>query len=1578
TAKVTDENGNDVTDQFAVSLQSAELRILPAPLTIRTGSAQKAYDGTALTAPETEITGLQGSDQISVLVTGTQTVPGSTENTCEISWGETKPSNYQVELQPGTLQVSANAAQVVLRAADASKTYDGTELIGLSEVTAEGLPAGFSAEIETEGSLTDAGTASNHITGYVIYNAAGEDNSSFFTNVQTMDGVLRILPRKVTITSASAEKVYDGKELTTVDEPEQGITVSGDGFAEGEGAEYIVTGTQTLTGMSPNTFSYTLAEGTAAGNYEITQSFGTLTVKNRAADEKYQITAQAAGGRFTYDGTAHTAEGLVTDTFTVDGQTYTLEGLTASRTERNAGDYEIALSGTPLVRDADGNDVTEEFAVSAQSGLMTIEKRSVVLTSADAEKEYDGTALTTAEQENAGITVTGDGFAAGEGAEYTVTGAQTVPGESENTFTYRLTAGTEAGNYDISVKTGTLKVTDRSEKIHVTLQTSGASTIYDGTAHTVQGLVTDTITVDGVVYTITGITCEETQTDAGTYPVKAEGELKILDADGNDVTDQFDPEILEGSLQILPRELVLKSADAQKEYDGTALTTQELENTGITISGDGFAAGEGFEMKAEGSQLLPGSSVNSISYAPLDGTKEENYRIRVEEGTLTVTDRVEPFRITVTGNSGDVLYDGAEHSVEGLTETEFRISGRSYTVEGLEAAVSGTDAGTYTGTISGTAKILDADGNDVTGQFVVTGTAGTLQIRRRSLVLTSADAQKVYDGSVLTTTDFDNGGITVNGDGFAEGEGAVYTVTGSQTLTGTSGNIFTYQLNEGTKAENYDIVVRPGLLRVTGRGEGEKYEIIAQAADLEAMYDGKLHEASGLAAYEFTIEGTTYTVEGLSAVRLEKNAGTYEINVTGTPVVRDAAGNDVSDQFMVRTKSGTLTIAPRTVILTSADAQKEYDGTPLTTAELENAGITVSGDGFADGEGAQFTLTASRTLPGAVPNTFRYVLNHGTLAQNYAIEVRSGTLTVADRVIDYEITLVPKSRTYEYDGESKVVSGFETLSFEIDGQTYTVSGVGASAEGTDAGTYPMIVTGKPVVSDADGSDVTKQFELKIEDGALTIEKQQLTMTSASDSREYDGTPLRNAGVRISGGSFADGEGAEYEVTGTQTVVGSSQNTFTYRLKEGTKEDNYDITVLPGTLTIRPRESRYAVTIRAQSAEKTYDGQELAVEGLVTDEVTVDGVTYHIEGLSAQAQAVSAGSYPVAVTGSPIVRDAQGNDVTDQFAVTAEAGELVIHPRTVILTSADEVREYDGSPLTGTSVTVSGDGFAEGEGADFFMNAERVLAGETANTFTYNLREGTDEKNYRIETVFGKLIVLNRGEKYTAVMQGRSLETVYNGQTQSVEGFISQTAVVNGRTYQISGVTQRAAGVDAGVYPAQIEGTPVVTDAAGRDVTDQFDVTVNPGRLVIGKREVLLRSATVQREYDGTELTADTVAVEKDGFAEGEGADYEVTGVQTITGSSRNTFSYTLKENTNADNYHIEVVYGTLAVINRNARYEITVQAQSAEALYDGQAHTAEGFERLNFEFGGKTFEVRGLSAAAEETDAGTYPVQVTG
>ena len=106
----------------------------------------------------------------------------------------------------------------------------------------------------------------------------------------------------------------------------------------------------------------------------------------------------------------------------------------------------------------------------------------------------------------------------------------------------------------------------------------------------------------------------------------------------------------------------------------------------------------------------------------------------------------------------------------------------------------------------------------------------------------------------------------------------------------------------------------------------------------------------------------------------------------------------------------------------------------------------------------------------------------------------------------------------------------------------------------NAGEITATVVGK---GDYEGS-----FEIK-----YNITKRDVTFTSATDSKQYDGNALTNGNVEITGDGFIEGEGAEYKVTGTQTQVGNSANEFEYTLNENTLASNYDITKVVGTLTV---------------------------------------------------------------------------------------------------------------------------------------------------------------------------------------------------------------------------------------------------------------------------------------------------------------------------------------------------------------------------------------------------------------------------
>ena len=1205
--------------------------------------------------------------------------------------------------------------------------------------------------------------------------------------------------------------------------------------------------------------------------------------------------------------------------------------------------------------------VGEKNFTEAECVTASIAKRSVTLTSATATKAYDGTALT-----NTNVTVGGDGFVTGEGVNYNVTGTQTLPGNSKNTFDYALKTGTTAGNYKITKTEGTLTVTDRTDeegddkKYEITVTANSDEVTYDGTEKSVSGFVQTAFTFNGVTYTVSGLTATAKGTDAGSYTAEVTGTAVVKDSKNNDLTKQFIVSTSNGTLTINKRNVTLTSATDSKTYDGKALTNEE-----VTVGGAGWVTGEGATYSVTGSQKIVGSSANTFSYELNDGTKADNYDITKNEGTLTVTSRDAKYEISPQADCDVVKYDGTEHEVSSLVTDTFTVDGNTYTVSGLTVSGKGTDAGEYAVNVTGTAIVKDSDGNDVTEQFSVTPISGTLKINKRSVTLTSATASKKYDGDALTDDT-----VTVSGDGFVNGEGASYDVTGTRTLVGTSDNTFTYTLNDGTGADNYTISTSLGTLTVENRDA--KYEVKLTANSDTITYDGSDKTVSGYTIDGNAGEGTgtstvtsftasngkTYTVSGMSAEVSGKNAGEYAVNVTGTPVVKDSNSNDVTDQFTVSVESGKLKINKRSVTLTSATASKAYDGKPLTDDT-----VTVSGDGWASGEGADYNVTGSQTLPGESSNAFTYTFKDGTSADNYAVTVTSGTLTITDRNSSgtdgkYEITVKANSAEYTYDGTEHSVSGFETLKFTFNDIEYTVSGLTAAVSGTDAGTYTSKVTGTAVVKDAGGNDLTDQFIVNTTNGTLTINKRSITLTSATASKTYDGKALTNEEVTVGGAGWVTGEGAAYSVTGSQKVVGNSANTFSYALNDGTKADNYDITKNEGTLTVTSRDAKYEISPQAGSDVVKYDGTEHEVSSLVTDTFTVDGNTYTVSGLIVSGKGTDAGEYTVNVTGTAIVKDSDGNDVTDQFSVTPISGKLTIDKRSVTLTSASADKEYDGDALTTDTISVSGDGWASGEGAAYDVTGTRTLVGEAENAFTYTLNDGTRAENYNITTSFGTLTVKDRTQKMAVnIIAVSNTTAIYDGTRQTIDGFTisiiedlapldgyqddaedlapaegTDFTASNGKTYTVSGITAEASGVNAGEYPVNIIGTPVVTDSEGNEVTGQFDLSLQTGKLIINKRSIILTSADDEKEYDGTALTNDKVTVTGDGWAPGEGAVIGTTGKQTNVGSSENTITYTLNDNTVADNYDISVVTGTLKVTKGQAKADVK---EASNLTYDG-------------------------------------------
>ena len=1056
---------------------------------------------------------------------------------------------------------------------------------------------------------------------------------------------------------------------------------------------------------------------------------------------------------------------------------------------------------------------------------------------------------------------------------------------------------------------------------NVELTANSETATYDGKEHSVSGY---TGVPEGVSFA--GITVGTTGTNAGEYPAAfAKGTVGMTDGTGKYIVSKA----IDGKLEIGKAAVTLKSATLSKKYDGNALVNGD---TALEIE-SGFAEGEGATYNFTGSQTVVGSSANAFSYELNSNTNIDNYAISKQEGTLTVTNREAKYEITVKANSATATYDGKEHEAVGVETYEFTVEGNSYTVSGLSTEdPKQKDAGSYTNNITGTPVVTDKEGNVVTSEFEVKTENGSLEIGKAAVTLKSATLSKKYDGNALVNGDTD---LEVE-SGFAEGEGATYNFTGSQTVVGSSANAFSYELNSNTNIDNYAISKQEGTLTVTNREA--KYEITVKANSATATYDGKEHEAVGVETYEFTVEGNSYTVSGLSTEDpKQKDAGSYTNNITGTPVVTDKEGNVVTSEFEVKTENGSLTITPRQVNLTSESASKPYDGTPLTRPSV------TGGDGFVAGEVTDIRATGSVTnvSEGEVTNAITYATGEKFNADNYNITREEGRLSITASQEKVTVTITGHTNTEKYDGTPKKAEGYEVAIASDSGlykeADFSFSGT-AEVEKTDAAetAYPMgLAAGQFTNTNTNFANV----EFVVTDGALTITPRQVILTSATDEKVYDGTPLTNHNVTVSGDGFAAGEGATYDVTGTQTDKGSSDNTFTYKLNENTKASNYSIELAPGELTVTPVTDKVIVTITEHSASLKYNGAEQSVTGYDT---AIDNTLYKETDFTfsgdATAKGTDFGSYPMNLKAEDFTNKNK-NFANVVFEIVD--GQLEITKRDVELISGSDEKVYDGTPLTKNHILIAGDQFVPGEGADYDVTGSQTNAGSSDNEFTYRLNSSTKAINYNIKTTPGTLKVTPVTDNVIVTITEHSGSAKYDGTEKTVTGYDvaidNELYTENDFTFSGNDVIKAT---DADIYNMELKPSDF------NNISHNFaSVTfkIVDGTLNISRRDVTLTSATDSKTYDGKPLTNDNVAVGGDGFAEGEGAVYNVTGSQTEAGFSNNTFSYELKDNTKPDNYNITSFEGILTVSSSEDEVVVTITGNKGTQKYDGTEKTVEGY-----------------------------------
>ena len=1060
----------------------------------------------------------------------------------------------------------------------------------------------------------------------------------------------------------------------------------------------------------------------------------------------------------------------------------------------------------------------------------------LTLTAGSAEKVYDGAPLTQPAFTAEGL-VNGDTaekISLSMTAESTITNVGSVSNVIDRT-TVQYDGGALPAYYTLTLQPGTLTVTQAEEAV-VEVRGGTDTVVYNGSEQSVEGWVIESNPADAIVTLKEGKRARAAGTDVNTYYMGLTAEdFTAVSPNYKTVTVRY----TDGWLKITPiTDEVTVTITGNTDtvvYNGT-----EQSVTGYTT--DVGEKAIDVTLNQSGKDTAKGTNVGkymmglTVADFTVTSGNYSNIRVVVVDGWLEITPASIEQYATLTPQDVSKYYDGTPLAAG--TATAADSNGGELLVEySVDGETWVTDPAGITALNVSDSKTLQvrASGSNYAGYL--TGTQ-KVTINRRPVTLTSATAEKVYDGTPLT-----DGTVTVSEMGFAQGEGADYSVTGSQLHKGFSANAFTYTLHENTLEENY----------------------------------------------------------------------------------------------LIKTVPGTLTVTARPLTITAGSASKQYDGTPL-------ARNSYTSEGLAAGDAIQtVTVTGTITYTGSVPNVPSDAVIHNGAGEDvtgdYEITYNNGTLTIT--VNEKILKVEANSNSWKYDGENHRDGGYTVI---YDGVSYTVAaGDSLTLPTGDKVTVTITAVVKNVSDTAAGNNAivkldlqhADQYKIKEEkDGTLTITARKLTLTSGSDEKEYDGTPLTSKVVDVTGDGFVKGEGAQFDVTGSQTEAGESDNTFTYTLNRNTLAENYEITPVLGSLTVTRRGAgEKKVKIIANSYTVEYDGRFHGANGYTTEYLAPG---HKVKKLILAGGRTDAGEYPGEfVPYDAAIVDANGNDVTHNYVITYVAGDLTItkrglDPKNPVIVRADNSEvEYDGQPHGYVGHTASN--LAEGhsvQSVESSFTATEAGYYETmidvSDAVIVDAKGNDVTRNYAITYIFGNLRITKRGageRKVLIIARDNTVE--YDGQPHGQNG-IDTDYLAPG--HRVADVTIDGEKINAGRYAALLYPyDAVIVDAEGNDVTHNYKLTYVKGTLEItpyaGEVVVTITGNHDRVHYDGEEHTVSGYTVDIDTALYTE-ADFRFKGTASVTKVYPGTYAMGLQEkdfvnlNENLTNVKFVVTDGYLEIYTK--------------------------------------------------------------
>lgn len=498
---------------------------------------------------------------------------------------------------------------------------------------------------------------------------------------------------------------------------------------------------------------------------------------------------------------------------------------------------------------------------------------------------------------------------------------------------------------------------------------------------------------------------------------------------------------------------------------------------------------------------------------------------------------------------------------------------------------------------------------------------------------------------------------------------------------------------------------------------------------------------------KFEIIGTTQPTIGIGATntdfKIKAKSGLNAGNYTGTITVTDENG---------KTYTATVTLKVEPKELTGI-------GIGLDSTWVYGETKTPSATGVEGLTPVDYEITYSKENNGSYENigttlpklVGKYKATLSITNQNYTASEASVNFEIIPN--NTEVKVKSYDESFIYDGSEHTKNAYDVLwannaspvtgNILPNGDKVTAVITGKVRDVKD--TAPENNTIESItITNAEGVDVTDCYSnIKKSAGKLTVTQKdsKITVTSEGANKAYDGNPLTNNNKNVTGEIVA-GDEVVVEFTGSQTLVGTSDNEFTVKVMRGSDDvtNNYTFgTHTFGKLTVTSAEQPLAIADQyvKVNGSITKGYLEQSVTGNVGNiDFTIksgDALTY--DNINDEYKAVKEGTVTMTVTA---VKVDLGGDGTPEWKETTKEFTIHVVNKTDVNISGlsnNETFTYDGNPKkpTGTisvnagTVNVSDlEVLYKGTGSTSYSSA---TAPTNAGTYTVTYKVPDTNANY---------------------------------------------------------------------------------------------------------------------------------------------------------------------------------------------------------------------------------------------------------